>query len=146
MDEHRPLRLRKRAEFLAVQRGVKHRSAFFLIEMRVRGENERPGVSAPARVGFTVSKRNGNAVKRNRIRRRLREAVREIAKDRLKAGTDYVIVARPDCLTISDQRLKGELKRCFEKINVKELFAESGPRTLGKNSIQEESQERADGI
>lgn len=49
--------------------------------------------SAPARFGFTVSRRVGNAVTRNRVRRRLKELVRTMAVDPAP-GTDYVIIGR----------------------------------------------------
>ena len=50
--------------------------------------------AAPPRIGFTVTKKLGAAVTRNRIRRRLKEAVRISAEDRLRAGFDYVFVGR----------------------------------------------------
>lgn len=70
-----------------------------------------PGPDAPARVGFTVTRKNGNAVVRNRIKRRLREAVRTALADDLAPGTDYVIVARPEVLDVPFDHLIRELKR-----------------------------------
>jgi ribonuclease P protein component len=58
----------------------------------VQTRNRRDG--APPRIGFTVTKKLGTAVERNRIRRRLREAVRISVQDRLKPGFDYVFVGR----------------------------------------------------
>ena len=46
------------------------------------------------RVGFTVSRQVGNAVVRNRVRRRLREVVRLTPPDKLRAGHDYVLIGR----------------------------------------------------
>ena len=63
-------RLRQRADFLAVANGARVNLAAFTLQGRLRDD---PG---PIRVGFTVTKKNGNAPERNRIRRRLREAVR----------------------------------------------------------------------
>ncbi len=100
-----PVRLRKRAEFLAVRQGEKRRGPLFLLEML-----EHRGEAAP-RVGFTVTKKNGNAAIRNRIRRRLREAVRVHAAGDMAAGTDYVVVARPDCLHAPFGAIASELKR-----------------------------------
>ena len=80
--------LRKRKEFLRVQssgRRFRRRSLVLLIH-----QNE---LTIP-RVGFTVSKRVGNAVTRNRVRRRLREIVRAHS-DNLCSGMDYVIIALP---------------------------------------------------
>ena len=58
-------RLRQRADFLAAASGAKAPTAAFVLQVRARGDR-RPG-----RVGFTVSKKVGNAVERNRVRRRL---------------------------------------------------------------------------
>ena len=57
------------------------------------------GDGGAARVGFTVTKKVGNAVVRNRIRRRLKEAVRVHAADDMQPGNDYVIVGREEVLT-----------------------------------------------
>jgi len=100
-----PTRLRKRAEFLVVRTGQKRRGRFFMLEVKARGDD------APPRYGITVTRKVGNAVVRNRIRRRLREAVRVNAADDMAAGTDYVIVARPDALTASFEALSAELSR-----------------------------------
>ncbi|MEP9374452.1 ribonuclease P protein component [Mesorhizobium sp. KR1-2] len=100
-----PLRLRKRAEFLAVRRGEKRRGRLFLMEVLDRGNDDAP------RVGFTVTKKVGNAVVRNRIRRRLKEAVRVHAAGDMTPGKDYVIVGREDVLTVPFEQLAAELSR-----------------------------------
>lgn len=100
-----PGRLLKRAEFLAVRRGEKRRGRLFLVEVLDRGDGEAP------RVGFTVTKKVGNAVIRNRVRRRLKEAVRTHAARDMATGNDYVIVGRDDVLSIPFDQLKAELSR-----------------------------------
>lgn len=100
-----PPRLRKRAEFLAARRGEKRRGRLFLIEVFDRKDGGAP------RVGFTVTSKVGNAVVRNRIRRRLKEAVRIHAADDMAAGNDYVIVGRRDILTVPFGQLATELSR-----------------------------------
>ncbi|RCL02792.1 MAG: ribonuclease P protein component [Candidatus Tokpelaia sp. JSC188] len=106
-----PRRLCKRAEFLSVRAGERRRGSLFLLEMRKRPYGMIPGPEDPARVGFTVTRRNGNAVVRNRIRRRLREAVRTALADSLAAGTDYVIVAHSEVLNVPFDHLIRELRR-----------------------------------
>lgn len=98
-------RLRRRKEFLAVRGGEKRRGPLFLLEQRARDEE------GPARVGFTVTKRVGNAVVRNRIRRRLKEAVRTSAAGDMVAGNDYVIVGREELLSARFQDICAELSR-----------------------------------
>ena len=98
-------RLRKRAEFLAVRRGEKRRGRLFLMEVLDRGDG------AAARVGFTVTKKVGNAVVRNRIRRRLKEAVRVHVAGDMQPGNDYVIVGREEVLTAPFAAIKTELSR-----------------------------------
>ena len=65
----------------------------FLLEVLDRNDPE-----GEARVGFTVTKKHGNAVERNRMRRRRKEAVRLSAGFAMKPGHDYVIVARRELL------------------------------------------------
>lgn len=86
-------RLRKRSDFLAVRKGERRKGPFFLLEVLDRGAH-----GDVPRVGYTVTKRQGNAVERNRIRRRLREAVRLQAGFDMKAGHDYVVIGRRDAL------------------------------------------------
>ena len=100
-----PERLRKRSDFLAVRRGEKRRGKLFLLEVLHRSDDETP------RVGFTVTKKVGNAVVRNRVRRRLKEAVRVCAAGDMLAGNDYVIVGREEVLAAPFAELKAELSR-----------------------------------
>ncbi len=102
-----PARLLKRAEFLAVRRGEKRRGRFFLVEALDRHDDGEP------RVGYTVTKKVGNAAVRNRVRRRLKEAVRVHAADDMAAGHDYVIVGREDALAAPFGQLRAELCRRF---------------------------------
>ena len=89
----KPGRLKTRPDFLAVQKGKRLRGPYFLLETLDRGEPDQ----AP-RIGFTVTKKQGNSVERNRMRRRLREVVRQMAGVPFKPGHDYVVVARRDTL------------------------------------------------
>jgi ribonuclease P protein component len=100
-----PKRLRKRADFLAVRRGEKRRGRLFLLEVLARNDTAAP------RVGFTVTRKIGNAVVRNRIRRRLREAVRVKAADDMLPGNDYVIVGREEVLAAPFAEIGTELSR-----------------------------------
>ena len=81
-------RLRQRADFLAVANGARVNSAAFVVQSRHRDD------SGPVRVGFTVTKKNGTAVERNRIRRRLRELVKRVDVVSMRPHSDYVLVGR----------------------------------------------------
>ncbi|MFS8048438.1 ribonuclease P protein component [Rhizobium sp. BR 314] len=97
-------RLKSRPQFLAVREGEKRKGGFFLLEML-----DRKLADAEPRVGFTVTKKHGNAVERNRMRRRLKEAVRLHAGFAMQPGHDYVVVARRDVLTAPFEKLASEL-------------------------------------
>jgi ribonuclease P protein component len=81
-------RLLRRKDFLAVARGRSRAAEGAVVQMQRRDDD------GPPRIGFTVTRKVGGAVQRNRIRRRLREAVRLAAQEHLRAGHDYVIVGR----------------------------------------------------
>ena len=99
-------RLTRRSEFLATRKGEQRRGPYFVLEVLDRKlPDEMP------RVGYTVSKRQGNAVERNRIRRRLKEAVRSTAGFAMKPGHDYVVVARRDALRAPFETLAQSLAR-----------------------------------
>lgn len=86
--------LKRRAEFLRIRGGRRWSSSAFVIEMRPRDGASDSDTHAEARFGFTATKKLGNAVTRNRIRRRLKEAVRLAAPGRAGAHCDYVLIAR----------------------------------------------------
>jgi ribonuclease P protein component len=89
-------RLRKRAEFQRVSRGTRVSVETFTLQSRAREGGRQDDFGA--RVGLTVSKRVGGAVERNRIRRRLKEALRAAAPLEAEAGRDYVLIARREAL------------------------------------------------
>jgi len=68
-----------------------------------------------ARVGFTVSKALGGAVQRNRIRRRLREAVR-LGNFSTGVGVDVVINPKRSAMTADFGELQGEVAKAFQMI------------------------------
>jgi len=92
-------RLKRRKEFLAAAAGAKASTAGFVLQERPRGDG------GAVRFGFTVSKKVGGAVERNRVRRRLREIVRLSAAQSLHGGSDYVMVGRRAALDMSFSRL-----------------------------------------
>lgn len=81
-------KLTKRAEFLFVRAGLRSGRGSVLVEARRRLED------GPIRMGFTASKKVGGAVVRNRAKRRLREAARQLLPAHGVPGADYVLVAR----------------------------------------------------
>ena len=82
------IRLTRRTQFLFVRDGARASRPAVSIEARRREE------TGPIGVGFTASKKVGNAVVRNRARRRLREAARKLLPEHGLPGVDYVLVAR----------------------------------------------------
>ncbi|MEL6478972.1 MAG: ribonuclease P protein component [Pseudomonadota bacterium] len=78
-----------RRDFLAAaQRGRKHVAPGLILQARDRVDDR------PLRIGYTCSKKVGNAVLRNRAKRRLREAARALLADHGRRGWDYVLIGR----------------------------------------------------
>lgn len=100
-------RLKKRREFLKVQKGRRAHTGLFSVQALPRDGG------GDSRVGFTVSKRvSPLAVKRNRIRRRLKEAMRQVAAP---DATDFVIVAKIESLSAPFARLRSDLAAALGK-------------------------------
>ncbi len=108
-----PSRLKKRADFVAASKGRRFHAGGFTLQSAKRS------VAAPdvARIGLTVTKKTGNSVVRNRIRRRLREALRTGAGAATDPSHDYVIVARRELLSANFAALGAGLAAAFQKIH-----------------------------
>jgi ribonuclease P protein component len=121
-------RLRKRSEFLAVAAANRRANAPGLgLQARVRRHetSDEAGFIPPSlRIGFTATKKLGNAVMRNRARRRLRAAVHDVlAKGDFPladgVSADLVLLARPGTLTRSFTDLKGDLSAALARLGLK---------------------------
>ncbi|MCL8383653.1 ribonuclease P protein component [Xanthobacter aminoxidans] len=115
-------RLKKRRDFLAAAKAERAGVASFLMQGRDRGDG------AGVRVGFTVTKKTGNSVVRNRIRRRLREAVRQVLPDAGRPGFDYVLVAREASLRTPFDSLVSEMERAVRKLHAPKAPKERAPK------------------
>lgn len=104
-------RLRKRRDFLAAARGAKRAERGLVLQLRERGD------TAPPRVGFTVTRKVGSAVIRNRAKRRLRAAAAEILPLAAKAGYDYVLIGRLGTLTRSWPDLLSDLSHTLNTVH-----------------------------
>ena len=104
-------RLRQRADFLAVANGARVNSAAFVLQSRRRDDG------GPVRVGFTVTKKNGTATERNRIRRRLRELVKRLDVITLRPHSDYVLVGRRAALNRDFTTMLDDLRSALDRLD-----------------------------
>ena len=114
--------LKKRRQFLQVAASQrKWVTPGFVVQLNVRaavraGSWDDQVLGSP-RVGFTVTKRVGNAVVRNRVRRRLRAAAAEVVPSYASAGNDYVLIGRKQALERPFQSLTSDLKWALRKLD-----------------------------
>jgi ribonuclease P protein component len=109
----RPERLKRRPEFLRVAAsGKKAAVGGVVLQALARGD------SAPVRLGFTVTKKVGNAVIRNRTRRRLREAARLLLAERTVCGVDLVLIGRDSTRKRNFIALQGDIRRALDRAGV----------------------------
>jgi ribonuclease P protein component len=112
-------RLKKRSEFLACAQAPSCARGSVVVQARPRGDDQ-PLV----RAGFTATKRIGGAVERNRAKRRMREAARQLLPQFGRPGVDYVFIARGGVTRRPWARLLDDVKSALIR-----LAAESDGRT-----------------
>jgi ribonuclease P protein component len=103
--------IRKRADFLAANRGKRAPMPGFVLLVRDRADGD-----AQMRVGFTVTKKIGNAVVRNRMKRRFRALVRDLLPSHGIAGADHVLIGRSDGIARDYAVLAADLKRALARV------------------------------
>ena len=111
-------KLRKRAEFLRVRSGaIRIKNPNFLMQAAAR---ERVGESAHLGIGLTITKKIGNAAARNRVKRRLKEALRLLiesgALKGVKGGYDIVLIAHPNLRTRKFDEILSDLRAAFDAL------------------------------
>ena len=104
-------RLRQRADFLAVANGARTNAAAFVVQSRRRDDD------GPVRVGFTVTRKNGTATERNRIRRRLRELVKRLDVISMRPHSDYVLVGRRAALNRGFATMLDDLRSALHRLD-----------------------------
>lgn len=113
-------RIYSRKDFLKIA-GARRKWVASGLILQVRPSDEPAAAGAHAegrRVGFTASKKVGNAVKRNRAKRRLRAAVREVMVDAAAPAHDYVVIARAETLLRPYDQLKQDLAGGLRRLKV----------------------------
>jgi ribonuclease P protein component len=109
-------RLRRRVEFLAVAAG---RRRFVAPGLILQTRTQASAAAAPGlRVGFTASRKVGNAVARNRARRRLKAIAEELLTRHAKPGHDYVLIARPETVDRPYSLLLRDLESALRRLGV----------------------------
>ena len=104
--------LSNRADFLKAASARRVSTPAFTLQYRQRAEGEATGI----RVGFTCSKKVGNAVARNRAKRRLREIARLVLPVAGRDGFDYVLIGRPGVTATRDfTEMKADLELALRK-------------------------------
>jgi len=119
--------IRKRKDFLAAARASSQARPSLVLQVRDRGDE------APARLGLTTTKKLGIAVRRNRIRRRLRAAARAVLDARALPGHDYVLIGRSATADVSFDRLVADLQKAVDKL---ERTAHMSERDGGPDALR----------
>lgn len=125
-----PARVKKRADFLRAAQGQRAQARAFSLQAVCRKDETEPG---PPRFGFTVTKKIGGAVLRNRVRRRLKEALRLAPGLSACRGYDYVILARQAVLTQDFAALQEDLMRAVAEVHTRPQAARPRPPRMAKS-------------
>jgi len=111
--------LKRRPEFLRLRKGARFATPGFVLEGKRRGGEGEDAPADGARFGFTVSKQVGTAVARNRIKRRLKAAVRDVVYDHARGDFDYVLIARRAALDAGFAVLVSDLIKALGRVHAK---------------------------
>lgn len=107
-------RLTKRGQFLNAARGTRAGRTAFSLQAIAVDDGSEPGI------GLTVTKKTGNSPERNRIRRRLRAALRACG-DQFQPQHDYVLVGRREALTLPFSKVVSDLSSAIAKVHAKRV-------------------------
>ena len=110
-------RLKRRGDFQRAARGRRARMDAFALQANRRAGVEGTPENVGPRLGFTVTKKLGGAVLRNRIRRRLKEAVRLALDLETRPDHDYVLMAEREAVRLRFDLLQADLIRAFSLVH-----------------------------
>lgn len=116
-------RLKRRADFQRLTRARRSWAARGLVLQAAAFPDDAAPAPVMQRVGFTASRKVGNAVRRNRAKRRLRALAEELLPARARGGYDYVLVARQATVDRAYDRLKADLEYALGKLKLLKLDA-----------------------
>jgi len=118
-DVHLPTlaRLKRRPDFLRVAQGKSAATAGLVLQAAQTPEGAIENAEATLRVGFTVSRKVGMAVARNRARRRLKEAARLVLAHKGRPGHDYVLVGRRETISRPFALLVADLEEALARVH-----------------------------
>jgi ribonuclease P protein component len=106
-------RIKRRQDFVAAAKALSQAQPSLVMQLRSRSDGEAP------RIGFTCTKKLGNAVIRNRIKRRLREAARLALPARALSGMDYVVIGRSAAENRPFELLQSDLISALQRLHAK---------------------------
>ena len=107
--------LRKRRDFIAMRSGRRQHSLSFVLQMRERCVDNL--AVAGIRIGYTVTKKIGNAVERNRIKRRMRAVVHLIMPIYARQAHDYVLIGKRAALNTEFKTMVAELSSSLNRVH-----------------------------
>jgi ribonuclease P protein component len=104
--------IKKRSDFLAANRGKRYATPGFVLLVF-----DRPSDDPAIRLGITITKKVGNAVIRNRMRRRFRELARELLPSLGKAGADHILIGRDGGIERDFAQLREDMTKALRKLS-----------------------------
>lgn len=114
--------LRQRADFLAANGGLRVGTPAFVLLVKQRADD-----NAQKRIGYTVTKKIGNAVTRNRIKRRFRAMVHHVLTDHGLPGADHVLIGRGEAMTRDFAAMQSDLVRALDRVRDGKASADRRP-------------------
>ena len=103
--------IKKRSDFLAANRGKRYATPGFVLLVKDR-QDESPDI----RLGITITKKVGNAVIRNRMRRRFRALAQEMLGQNGKAGADHILIGRDSMIERDFGELRADMVKALGKL------------------------------